>query len=264
MKKQIIINADDFGLTSKVNEAVLKSYLNGTLTSATIMANGLAIDEAIEIGRKNPNLGIGIHLNLTVLKPILPPEEVPTLVDKNGHFTKALYKLPFKKPGEVKKEWKAQIEHVLMLGLKPTHFDSHHHIHLYPPFTKVFLELAEEYGIKAIRLISPESFTIMGVTGIRKIFGKKSWSLGVERCTPKTVLGIENYSISRLSQLLSSLDTGVHELYLHPGLIEDTQLEGISSLKDQRQKDYDFLMDSKLKESLRKQEIELVNYSIFS
>lgn len=264
MGKQLIINADDFGLTAKINEAVLKCHKNGTLTSATIMANGLALEEAIKIAKNHPALGVGIHLNLTVLKPLLSPKEIQTLIDKRGNFTKALYKLPLKKSGEVKKEWKAQIEYLLSLGIQPTHLDSHHHIHLYPPFTKVFLELADEYDFKAVRFISPESFALMGVGGIRKILGKKSWSLGRFKITPKTVIGIENYSIPRLTQLLDSLETGVHELYIHPGLMGDKQLEGVSSLKKQRQKDYELLMDPNLKEMLSKQKIELVNYSILS
>lgn len=265
MKRQIIINADDFGLTSKVNEAVIKCHQMGVLTSATIMANGLAVEEAARLAKANPKLGVGVHLNLTVLKPILPSKDVPSLVNRQGHFEKKYWKLPFKNLSEVKQEWRAQIKKILSLGIIPTHLDSHHHIHLYPPFTKIVLELSREFNINSVRLISPESVSLMKVKGIQRKMAIQSWekSRG-EVNTPQTVLGVENYTHQMLRTLIDGLLEGVHEMYLHPGYLLDPQLVGVSSLVEQREKDLHLLTDPVVNEIFNNEVIELVNYSCFT
>ena len=274
--RKIIINADDFGLTTKINEAVLRAHRNGTLTSATLMANGLAVKEAVEIAMDNPKLGVGIHLNLTVLKPILPYKEVTSLINSQGFFNKAHWKLPFKKGRQARDEWEAQINKLLDMGLKPTHLDSHHHIHLYPPFTKIILDLARHYGIPCIRLINPRSIEFMYIGGLFNGFMTKeiltrSWKYAQKIQRPCTVVGIENFNVSKITELIDRLGLpedfkglqGIHELFLHPGLNGDKQLDGVSSLKDQRQKDLELLLDPKIKEILSRGDIELVNYSAF-
>ncbi len=265
MSKHVIINADDFGLTKRINEAVIKAHEKGVLTSATIMSNGLAVSNAIELAKNYPHLGVGIHLNLTVLAPVLPKEQVPSLVNSHGLFYKTFWKLPFKKTKEVKKEWRAQIEKVMDMGLIPTHLDSHHHIHAYPPFTQVIVELAHEYKIPSVRLISPKSIELMGVNGIEKTLVSRSWKKGKGKIkTPDTVIGIENYSMEQLDKTMGRLnDDTINEFYLHPGFIDDYQLEGLSSLKGQRQLDYDLLIMPEFREVLAKHGVQLVNYSVF-
>ncbi|MGA2094374.1 MAG: ChbG/HpnK family deacetylase, partial [Sedimentisphaerales bacterium] len=70
MDGRLIINADDFGLCRGVNKGIAEAHATGVLTSATLMANMPAAEEAVEIAHKLSNLGVGVHLNLTEGKPL--------------------------------------------------------------------------------------------------------------------------------------------------------------------------------------------------
>src|SRR6266699_3551266 len=84
--RQLIVNADDFGLTCEVNRGILDAHRNGIVTSATLMANGEAFDAAVEMARQAPHLSVAIHLNLTQGIPVSPANAIPTLVDKRGRL----------------------------------------------------------------------------------------------------------------------------------------------------------------------------------
>lgn len=84
--KKLIVNADDFGLHTEVNKAVIKGYQQGCLRSTSLMPTGAAVEEASQLARQNPELGIGIHITLVAEKPVLPLDKVSTLVDEQGHF----------------------------------------------------------------------------------------------------------------------------------------------------------------------------------
>ena len=84
--KRIIVNADDFGRHRRINEAVERGVTEGILRSATLMAGGRAFADAADRVRRLPELGLGIHFTLVDGFPILPPEEIPSLVDENGVF----------------------------------------------------------------------------------------------------------------------------------------------------------------------------------
>src|SRR5271157_4057137 len=83
---QLIVNADDFGLTEEVSIGIVDAHVHGIVTSATIMANGAAFDAAVSISRHVPRLGIGVHLNLTSGEPVAPARNIPSLVDRNGRL----------------------------------------------------------------------------------------------------------------------------------------------------------------------------------
>ena len=90
MKKRFIVNADDFGLCAGVNLAVQKAHTDGILTSATIMAGAEGTDEALEMARQMPNLGVGIHLNLVEGKAMCQNRQTGCILDKNGEFCYSL------------------------------------------------------------------------------------------------------------------------------------------------------------------------------
>ncbi|MGL5033811.1 MAG: ChbG/HpnK family deacetylase, partial [Microcystaceae cyanobacterium] len=85
--KQLIINGDDFGLSSSVNQAIIQAHTEGILTSTSLMVTGQACQEAVELAQQNPNLGVGLHLVLVCGRSQLSPVEIPNLVDKNGKFS---------------------------------------------------------------------------------------------------------------------------------------------------------------------------------
>src|SRR5262245_65607776 len=91
-RKRLIVSADDFGLTEKVNEGIAAAHRGGIITSVSLLANCRAFESAIEILRNNPNLDPGLHLNLTEGHPVCDPAAVPSLADRNAF----LYRSPAK------------------------------------------------------------------------------------------------------------------------------------------------------------------------
>lgn len=168
MKKQLIINADDFGIHPAVNEAVHKAATEGILTSTSLMAGGDAFDEAVEMARSMPSLGIGIHLTLVGgIKPVLPPSEVPFLTWDNGVFCHDYGKLIVRdlegkiSLSEVYAEWDAQIQKIMNTGLPVTHMDGHQHMHMWPHFYPIARDLAKKYHISCMRV--PDEDVLFGM-----------------------------------------------------------------------------------------------------
>lgn len=154
---RVIINADDLGKSSEVNEAIGNALEDGAITSSTIMANSTTWDQVHKIIERNPQASFGIHLNLTegcalTSNPILKNAGV---VDENNVFTKNVRKLPHysdKLLEAIKDEWDAQLDKVINIeGINVSHIDGHHHIHTFYPFRYILIELICKYGITKVR-----------------------------------------------------------------------------------------------------------------
>ncbi|MDF2536442.1 MAG: hypothetical protein K0R18_2604 [Bacillales bacterium] len=143
---KLIINADDFGYSKGVNLGILEAFQNGIVTSSTMMTNMPAVEHAATIAKQNPELGIGIHFVLTCGAPL--SSGVPTLINENGDFKK-LNDFLKSAPDlvEIEKEFRTQIQKFLSLGLTPTHFDSHHHVHSHPAVFSIVEKLALEHNV---------------------------------------------------------------------------------------------------------------------
>lgn len=152
------MNADDFGLTPGVNRAIVELHQAGVLTSTTLMARASATDQAIDLALANPALGVGCHVVLVDGTPVLPPSQVPTLVDKStGRFPPALTTLLRRLAlgrinlAEIEAEAAAQIAHLQGRGLRLTHIDTHKHTHMFPPVLRPVLRAAKRADISCIR-----------------------------------------------------------------------------------------------------------------
>ena len=144
---KLILNADDFGLSPSINKGILECFNEGLISSSTVMMNTPYTDEAIKVIKDNNLKNIGIHLNLTYGKSVLPASEVPSLVDDHGVFHYVCMLGYYTQYLDAKKELKAQIEKFLSYGLKPTHLDHHHYFNEIPNILKAYLELAQEYNL---------------------------------------------------------------------------------------------------------------------
>jgi hopanoid biosynthesis associated protein HpnK len=157
MDKRIVINADDFGLSSSVNQAVVQAHAKGVLTSTTIMANMPDAGEAVKLAKRMPSLGVGVHLNLSKGRPLSKDGNINYLLDDSGCFALSPAKLSFlciasrKIRNAIRTELAAQIQWVIDNGLKPTHLDSHKHIHSFPFIFPIVCGLARRFEISAIR-----------------------------------------------------------------------------------------------------------------
>lgn len=230
---KIIVNADDFGRHEKINAAVEQALCRGCLRSATLMPGGKAFEHGVDIGKRHPDLGVGIHLTLVNGFPVLPPGEIPSLVTGDGVFYDD-YGTFFKRYvsgkvrfDEVRAELAAQIAKVEGTGLAPTHLDSHQHLHHLPGIFGIVLELASAAGIKRLRLsrgnlsedISGNSIVgRVGLSVLARIAAIKAKSNGF--VMPEHFAGIvagEAVTESYLFNLFERHEKGTTEIMLHPG-----------------------------------------------
>ncbi len=156
--KKLIVNADDFGLTAGVNRAVAELHAAGAVTSATLMAGAQAAEDAIEIARSTPSLGVGCHVVLTGAIPVLNPREIPSLIDRAsgrfhaspGSFLMRLFAGQIASE-EIEAEIAAQIGRLQSAEITVTHIDTHKHLHVLPPVLRPLLKAARACGVRAIR-----------------------------------------------------------------------------------------------------------------
>lgn len=155
---RLIINADDFGLTSGVNRAIAELHRAGLVTSATLMAKAAATDEAIAIAHANPALGVGCHIVLVDGEPVLPVAQLPTLVrSKQNRFRPSTASFVRRliagrvRSSEIEAETAAQIARLKSAGLRLTHIDTHKHTHMFPAVLRPVLRAARAAGIRAVR-----------------------------------------------------------------------------------------------------------------
>lgn len=156
MERQLIINADDFGMSREVNEGICRGIEAGLVNNVSLMVNLPYFGEAVEFLRHHPEISVGLHFNVTEGKPILPPREVESLLKEDNsfyHWMSLVVRLLLRdaKISQIKQEFLAQYQRLRQTGLTITHIDSHHHLHLYPPLFEFVTRLADTEGIRALR-----------------------------------------------------------------------------------------------------------------
>ena len=245
---KVIFNSDDFGYSKGVSLGILEAYKNGVVRSTTIMAGMPGFDHAVGLAHENPGLKIGIHLTLTTGKSV--GGVYKTLTDDDGNFlhlteVERRAKMGETDLAEVESEYEAQIQKVLAAGLRPDHFDSHHHTHNLPGIVTVFLRLAKKYGVK-VRiydkgLLSGE-FAEVKTTG----------------AFDDTFFG-ETITIDDLKRILSTCDAGSVEIMCHPAYV-DHLLYSSSSYNIQRVFELEVLTSPELMSFIADQGIELCSF----
>jgi len=162
MTEYPIINADDFGMSASVNQAIATSFNNGWINSASLMANLSGFNDACRLMESEKIKGrIGVHLNLSEGKPLTQPmAECKRFCDQDGMFRfrsasarDAAYHLTALERAAVREELDAQIQVCVKRGLEPTHLDSHLHQHTEWAIGTIVLQLAQKYGVPAIRIM---------------------------------------------------------------------------------------------------------------
>lgn len=233
--RRIIVNADDFGRHPLINQAVAQAVETGFLRSATLMPGGKAFDGAVEVARTHKELGIGVHFTLVNGFPVLPPEEIPSLVTTEGVFydTHNIFVKRFLtgkvSMDEVRRELAAQMEKMMRTGLTLTHIDSHQHMHTLPGIIDAALDVAYKAGIRAARVpvidlfcgdeMSPgQLIGRLGLGTLARIARHKAHKRGMKM--PDTFAGIvagEAVSEKYLREMTESMPEGTTEVMLHPG-----------------------------------------------
>lgn len=155
--RRLIVNADDFGLCDSVNAAVIDAFAAGCLSSTTLLVNGAAAQAAAALARAHPRLGVGLHFNLTLGAPSAAAADVPALLGADGRFPQRDEIARRALRGrldrvQLRRELCAQFDAFAALGLRPTHVDSHQHVHALPP---VFDVVAAECAARGLPLRQP-------------------------------------------------------------------------------------------------------------
>jgi len=157
-RRRLIVNADDFGRSHSINQAVIRAHREGILTTASLMVNESGLDEAVALARENPKLGVGLHLTLLCGRSALPREKIPGLVNADGEFGTSPVALGlryFAQRGlreQLRQEIHAQFAKFRATGLPLDHVNGHLHLHLHPTVFRILMEDAEQLGIRRLRL----------------------------------------------------------------------------------------------------------------
>jgi predicted glycoside hydrolase/deacetylase ChbG (UPF0249 family) len=260
MNKQLIVTADDFGLTDGVNRAVVRAHREGVVTSASLMVNSPAFESAVELARQNPSLDIGLHLDLT-----------------NKPF--ALAVRPHKL--DLEREVRAQIEKALATGLRITHLDGHKHVHAIPAVLKVIRAVTPKYGIRAIRTMNTKSANLMSLLrrnpkGRATIMKQYVFSRGVRRAwkfsLPNAMAGPDRFygivetgflDLDAFGNIIQDLAVGVHEVMCHPGYLDTDLRQQPTRLLSQRERELEMLTSQQIRSLIRSSGIELISYKNF-
>lgn len=165
---KLIINADDFGISRAINLGIIEGFKNGVITSTSLMCNMKEANHAVNLAKENQDLGVGIHLVLTAGKPI--SKEIKTLIDEKGQFLKydELIKNENMDINEIEREFRCQLDKFFSFGIKPTHIDTHHHIHSIDKVFSIVYKLAKEYElpVRYIESIGKEKYKDVRTTSI--------------------------------------------------------------------------------------------------
>ncbi|MBQ7723932.1 MAG: ChbG/HpnK family deacetylase [Selenomonadaceae bacterium] len=276
--KKLIVNADDFGRHELINRAVERAFNSGCLRSATLMAGGIAFDDAINLAKKFPKLGVGIHFTLANGNPILPPEEIPTLVTEEGIFHGDYIKFLKRylsgkiSLAEVRSELAAQLEKILNTGLTLTHFDSHQHLHHIPGIIEIVLELASAKNISAMRVANTKIFDgeldslgkfigRLGLGSLAKFTAHQAHKKNFT--TPEHFAGIvagESVSEKFLFKLIENLPDGTTEVMLHPG-IDNKILQDFCQWEHDFEEELAAVTSPKILNLLAEKNISAINFS---
>lgn len=269
-----VINADDFGISLGVNQAILNGYQHGILTGASLMVNARYTPQALQFLKKMPNLKVGVHLTLTSQRnhhPLLTHQEVPLIVGGDGQyrceFLKLLWISIVKKKElkrQVKKEFQAQIEKALAMGITIDHLDSHRHVHMIPALFSVTKALKQAYHIPHLRVINENAYLTLKTTGQwQHVFssGMIKWGLlKFFRFLNKTRGDTYFYSILYTMRIFGKATRDIKipkkykrvEINIHPSVIKVDKANYTESLDDylllhpNRQREYETMLSPDL------------------
>jgi predicted glycoside hydrolase/deacetylase ChbG (UPF0249 family) len=272
--KKLIVNADDLGLSSAINTGIIQSHVHGIVSSTSIVASGEAFDEAVELARVHPSLGVGVHLTLVEENSVAPPSQIPSLAP-NGVFPRSYGELVKKvvtgaiRLTDIEREFRAQIEKCLVAGIQPTHLDSHQHTHALPLIFPLSVRVANDYKIAGIRI--PRAFPAFRDIYASRFIGKfilcglahvdaAVFRRGNCRTTDRFAGLFESGALSErpLLQILAGLSRGTTELMCHPGCADASPR--YASWNKRRQIEFQALTSASAKAAIQEHSIEVINF----
>jgi len=279
MEKRLVINADDFGLCEGVNKGILQAYADGVLTSTSLMVNMPASEQAAGLARKTAGLGIGVHLNLTEGRPVSDAACIGALVDSSGGFAYSPGRLALRSLFSsdirvaIEAELTEQVKWVIRRRIKPTHLDSHKHVHCFPAIFSIVCRIARRFQIGAVRYgyepgyVSKPPFPITDADGrkrartVRMMAKVNRWQnadfFKTDAFFGAAHTGRIGVNFLKAVALYNTARTA--ELMTHPGLAYDIDA-GQTRLVKQRQAELDALCSEQAKKYFENAGVKLVHY----
>jgi len=267
--RRLIVNADDFGRSASINQAVIRAHREGILTSASLMVNEASVEEAVVLARANPRLGVGLHLTLLCGRSALGPKTIPDLVDANGEFT-------WNPPGagfryffqprlhdQLRQEIHAQFQKFRATGLPLDHVNGHLHLHLHPTVFGILMADAARLGIKHLRLtfdplwlnlrVAPGhlAYRLLHAAIFHPLSARARPTLSrLKIGHTEAVFGLlQNARVDEtyITKLLPHLPAGASELYSHPSL-------------DEFRHEFEALISPRVREQIKQLGVQLIRY----
>jgi len=291
--RQLIVNADDLGLTVGVNRAIRETHTDGIVTSATLMANGAAFGDATELARSVPSLSVGCHVVLVDGIPVSEHASIPTLLEdaaaQPGRFSSSISSVAaramFKRldHDQMVTEIVAQIRKIQAAGIQVTHLDTHKHTHIFPQILRALVRAARICCVPAIRnpfvparSLHPRWFSrrprlwkrygqVRMLNTFVSRFRERMNRAGL--ATPDGVLGVietGSFDSSLLRHALTNLPEGTWELVCHPGYDDADLRASRTRLLASREEERQLLTSPELRTFLKEQAIRVISYREFA
>jgi chitin disaccharide deacetylase len=280
---RLIINADDFGLTRGVNQAIVDAHKNGVVTSATVMANAAALENALQQSRSAPSLALGCHVVLVDGTPVLPPEQIPDLVEPGtGRFHRTLSPFLIRavrgriSPNQIEAEATAQIRKLQSAGIQLSHVDTHKHTHMFPHILDPVLRAARACDIHAIRNpFEPIRVSLLKcgpriykrwieVKALHTFFShfvravKRAGLSTTEGTVGIAATGILGHAL--FETMVSQIPEGSWEFVCHPGYDDSDLRQTSTRLLGARLRELEILTSPSTRGALEKRGIQLISY----
>ncbi len=284
--RRLIINADDFGLTAGVNRAIVEAHQRGVVTSATMMANGGAMQDAVVCARA-AGLSVGCHVVLIDGAPLLAPQDVSSLVVGDGarfrdgwlrFASRALRKRLDE--DQIAAEVGAQIRRIQQTGLRVTHVDSHKHVHLLPPVLRPMLAAARACGVRAVRnpfaplkplamahlVRRPWLWTRYSEVKLLRRFNQefRNAVAAAGMITTDGTFGIVvtgALDSELFAAIVGSLPEGTWELVCHPGYCDEELRSVRTRLRESREQELRVLTSAAARQAIEAVGVELISYA---
>jgi chitin disaccharide deacetylase len=241
--RTVTFSADDFGLTEAVNEGIEKAHRDGMLQAASLMVAAPSAADAVRRAHAIPSLKVGLHLVVIEGPAVLPPSDIPTLVNSAGQFPPEQLRLGinyFFRPRvrrELEAEIQAQFAAFAATGLPLHHADAHKHMHLHPVVGAMMVRIGRRYGLRRIRLPA-EPPAVMARCGTPVTLGDRllyQWTRILRHQARSAGISTNDHCFglawsghmteARLRRLLPNLPDGDSEIYFHPAARRDPELD---------------------------------------
>ncbi len=240
--REVIVTADDFGLSEAVNEGVERAHRDGILNTASLMVAGPAASDAVRRARTMPGLRVGLHVVVVEGRAALPGA-CPVLVDETGWFpgdplrVALHYAVSGRARRQLRAEIAAQFRAFRGTGLALDHANAHKHLHLHPVVARIIIEVGTEFGLRAMRVPAEPPGVIRACgdapgRGAQALF---RWTRLLRAQATRAGLRVNDHvfgiawsghmTSDRIVTLAPHLPEGLTEIYFHPAAGRDSRID---------------------------------------